>query len=170
MYKKIYWTPSTLYSKAGLVNRYIQPKENYEYDEEDYLKEQWDGQMIELKIDIFRLQYPIIGAFCSVALVVNLFELLLSSYNHCKLTFLGFISSILVTCVNLLIFSTFIITNDLEIDWKTAANNKWVASAILGFGATTYLFYLSFAIIKSLKSTGKHWLNIIITYNIDYTL
>ena len=133
----------------------MEAEDNYAYDEEEYLKEQWDGQIIELKLDVFRLQYPIIGCMCSVALFLNLLELLVSSYCHWKLLALGYISCCYVTCANLMIFSMFIITNEANVDWESAVNNKWVANVILGFGAATYTIYLVLAMLKSLK--GNFW-------------
>ena len=99
----------------------------------------------------FHLPFLILGAFCSIGLLVNLWELLISPDNFYikkyKLVLCGLTGCLYVTCVNLSVFTILAVKNDEDgvmgytIDWELVDQRKEIVYAILGFGAvTSYLF------------------------------
>ena len=125
-----------------------------------------DSDWQPLGIEDFHLPFLILGAFCSIGLLVNLWELLISPDNFYikkyKLVLCGLTGCLYVTCVNLSVFTISVVQNvgemDLEtewslgyaIDWEKAESRKEIAFAILGFGAVTSYLFIVACLVKCL--------------------
>ena len=113
-----------------------------------------DSDLQPLGIEDFQLQFIFLGGFCSIALLINLGELLLSPDNFYmkkyKLVLCGLAGCLYVACVNLGVFLILVLTNDLEINWELAEGRKDVAFTILGFGAVTSFLFTIGCLVKYL--------------------
>ena len=102
----------------------------------------------------FQLQFLILGAFCSFALIVYLGELLASPdhfyIKKYKLCFCGLSGCLYVTCINLGVLTATLIRSDLEINWAMAEIRKETAYVILGYGAVTSYLFIIGCLIKYL--------------------
>ena len=124
-------------------------------------------------LEDFHLQFLILGAFCSIGLLVNLWELLISPDNFYikkyKLVLCGLTGCLYVTCVNLSVFTILVVKKvgelDLEtelaigytIDWEMAESRKEIAFAILGFGAVTSYLFIVGCLVKYLGFSIFHF-------------
>ena len=147
--------------------------------------------------DHFQCMFLIMGFIQSVGLVVLLWDILTAPptnhlldsvdsqcreyqsnphYQFCSLMLAGLSACLLITCVNLYLFSTTflwmpktreteerqdnwgkiaspakeIFTEDYETDMEILVNNKTVAFAIIGYGAVTSFIFIFIAMMRSL--------------------
>ena len=127
----------------------------------------------QCKISTLRWKRLILGAYCSIALPLTLWELLLSPEKHpikkYSLVFSGLFACLLVIGVNFNIFlalalreidensntnenvdflSSFLLIFDLEIDWELAESRKFMAFGILGYGSIMSVIFLVGCLVK----------------------
>ena len=111
-------------------------------------------EMEPLGIEDFQLQFLALAAFCSIGLIVNLGELLVSQdtfyLSGYRLVLCGLVGCLSVTCLNIGVFVSLVVKDDLSIDWKLAASRKTIAYGICGFGAVTSLVFIVGCLIKYL--------------------
>ena len=112
----------------------------------------------------FQCMFMILGCIFSVQLIVLLWDILTNpSFGFIKLMFAGVFACLLITFVNLYLFSTALLTpitfdngkgdifmGDYEINMEKLKNNKTVALAILGFGAVASFIFIFVAMMRSL--------------------
>ena len=150
--------------------------------------------------DHFQCMFLIMGVIQSVGLVVLLWDILTAPptnhlldsvdplsredqsnprYQFCSLMLAGLSACLLITCVNLYLFSTTflwmpktreteerqdnwgriaspakeIFTENYETDMEILVNNKTVAFAIIGYGAVTSFIFIFIAMMRSLGKT-----------------
>ena len=109
-----------------------------------------DGAWEPLGLENCRLQFIAVGLFISVGLLMSLWELLAGQYNFYKLTFLGLLGCLFVTCENLFLFSLIIVSNDYTIDWVQAEDRKWIVFSILGIAAVESYVFILCSLLKSI--------------------
>ena len=114
--------------------------------------------------DHFQCMFMILGCIFSVQLIVLLWDILTNpSFGFIKLMLAGVFACLLITFVNLYLFSTALLTpitfdngkgdifmGDYEINMEKLKNNKTVALAILGFGAVASFIFIFVAMMRSL--------------------
>ena len=107
-----------------------------------------------LGIEDLQLQFLAFAAFCSIGLIVNLGELLVSPdtfyLSGYRLVLCGLVGCLSLTCINIGVFLSLVVKNDLTIDWKLAASRKTILYGILGCGAVTSLLFTVGCLIKYL--------------------
>ena len=198
---------------------------NFEWDQDDHMEELWekgeagadfDSSPRIIEPDHFQCLFLILGVIHSVGLVVLLWDILTAPpTNHLldsvdpqsrvdqydpdnqfySLMLAGLSASLLITFVNLYLFSTALWTpitydtperiyidsywgiekiatssksifnGDYEMNEKLIVNNKTVAFAILGYGAVTSFIFIFVAMMRSL---GKN--NFLLPINVFWIL
>ena len=124
----------------------------------------------------FQCMFMIVGCIFSLYLIVLLWDILSNpSFGFYKIMLAGLFICLLITTVNLYLFSTVLWTpitrdteerrdklgniaspakeifkGDYEINWEKLNNNKTVALAILGYGAVASFIFIFVAMMRSL--------------------
>ena len=131
----------------------------------------------------FQCMFLIMGCIFSFQLIVLLWDILSNKkFGFLKLMFSGLFACLLITCVNLYLFSTAlwtpitydtsetyfdsffdgtkiatpartISTEDYEYDMKMLVDNKTVVNAILGYGAVTSIIFIFLGMTRSIGKT-----------------
>ena len=115
----------------------------------------------------FECMFMIMGCIFSVHLIVLLWDILSNpSFGFIKLTLAGLFSCLLITFVNLYLFSTAFLTpitfdngkgdifmGEYMINMEKLKNNKTVALAIFGYGAVTSFIFIFIGTMRSLGIT-----------------
>ena len=125
-----------------------------------------------------QLPFLLLIAYCSVALLVYLGELLVSPSHfyirEYKLVFCGLLGCLSVTFVNLCLFmallfrsegeqdwviawDVFGIKTEREINWELGVENKAYAYAMLGYGAVTSYIFIVGCLIKYIGGKGNYF-------------
>ena len=125
----------------------------------------------------FQCMFMIMGFQMSLGLIALLWDILTNPhYKFYSLMIAGLSACLLITFANFYFFSTAlltpitrestsstgkkkldILTGEYEINMEILVNNKWVAFAILGYGAVTSLIFIFVAMIRSL---GKSFIGV----------
>ena len=126
-----------------------------------------------MKVDEIFIPHLILGLYCSIALPMTLWELLISPQKHhvkkYSLVFSGLFTCLYVSCFNIYILAvlslkeidkrkilieslglvnSFLSIFDLEIDWELAESRKLNAYVILGYGAVMSLLFFMGCLVK----------------------
>ena len=149
---------------------------NFEWDQDEHMEELWEkgeagadfvssSRIIEP--DHFQCMFLIMGCLFSLQLIVLLWDIITNQrLGFCKLMLSGVFASLLITFVNLYLFSTALWTpiiydygkgdifkGEYEIDKEKLVYNKTVAFVILGYGAVSSFIFIFVAMIRSLGKT-----------------
>ena len=163
--------------KAGFTVRSFEADwANFEWDQDDHMEELWEKGEAGIDFDStpriidpdhFQCMFLIMGCIFSVQQIVLLWDILTNKkLGFFKLMFSGLFSCLLITSVNLYLFSTVLWTpifvnngkwdifrGEYEMNEKKLMNNKTVAFAIIGYGAVTSVIFIFVAMIRSLGNT-----------------
>ena len=126
-----------------------------------------------MKVDEIFIPHLILGLYCSIALPMTLWELLISPQKHhvkkYSLVFSGLFTCLYVSCFNIYILAvlslkeidkskilieslglvnSFLSIFDLEIDWELAESRKFLAFGILGYGSIMSVIFLVGCLVK----------------------
>ena len=107
-----------------------------------------------LQVGDFGLPHIYLGVFSVCAMVAHLWELLTGpEHPHIKgysLVFIGLLSCLLFTLFHFYLFTVLALTNDYEIDWEAAANRKFYAYGLWGYGAFSSFLFVIGCMVKYL--------------------
>ena len=165
---------------------------NFEWDQDDHMEELWekgeagvdfDSTPRIIEPDHFQCMFLIMGCIFSVQLIVILWDILTNPrLIFFKLMFSGMFACLLITVVNLYLFSTALWTpitydtserryfdslimeekiappksifkGEYEMNTKKLVKNKTVALAILGYGAVASFIFIFLAMMRKLGKT-----------------
>ena len=144
----------------------------------------FDSSSRLLEPDHFQCMFLIMGCLFSLWLIVALWDILTNKkFGFLKIMLYGVFACLLITCVNLYLFSTSLWTpitymssereyfdstlkqgmiatrarifskEEYEYNLEVLVKNKAVALAILGYGAVTSFLFIFIAMIRSLGNT-----------------
>ena len=166
--------------------------ENFEWNQDDHMEDLWskgeagvdfDSTPRIIEPEHFQCMFLIMGCIFSFQLIALLWDILSNKkFGFLKLMFSGLFACLLITCVNLYLFSTAlwtpitydtsetyfdsffdgtkiatpartISTEDYEYDMKMLVDNKTVVNAILGYGAVTSIIFIFLGMTRSIGKT-----------------